>query len=189
MYDSLEFYLSCVSYAVKFWCRELQRWSCWQIFLMEVIQYCSASLFCSSASDLWLQSFNIFIMQDLSRWDMFVPDAALHLKSDNFFLPLHTTLAGVILRPGFIYGTRTVGSMKIPLGVIGSPMETVHFPLLSIMRRCVLVSNQLPLCLQKVLQLYNLAGPSTCEADYPDPACGTSLYSSSQRHRCCKGGC
>ncbi|PKI48200.1 hypothetical protein CRG98_031465 [Punica granatum] len=32
---------------------------------------------------------------------------------------------GVILRPGFIYGTRTVGSMKIPLGVIGSPMEMV----------------------------------------------------------------
>lgn len=32
---------------------------------------------------------------------------------------------GVILRPGFIYGTRQVGSMKIPLGVIGSPMEMV----------------------------------------------------------------
>ncbi|XP_065849815.1 uncharacterized protein At1g32220, chloroplastic [Euphorbia lathyris] len=30
---------------------------------------------------------------------------------------------GVILRPGFIYGTRTVGSMKLPLGVLGSPME------------------------------------------------------------------
>jgi hypothetical protein len=33
--------------------------------------------------------------------------------------------SGVILRPGFIYGTRSVGSMKIPLGVIGSPMEMV----------------------------------------------------------------
>jgi len=32
---------------------------------------------------------------------------------------------GVILRPGFIYGTLSVGSMKIPLGVIGSPMEMV----------------------------------------------------------------
>ncbi|KAH9760178.1 NAD(P)-bd dom domain-containing protein [Citrus sinensis] len=32
---------------------------------------------------------------------------------------------GVILRPGFIYGTRTVGGMKLPLGVIGSPMEMV----------------------------------------------------------------
>ncbi|KAL5850109.1 hypothetical protein ACOSQ4_008122 [Xanthoceras sorbifolium] len=32
---------------------------------------------------------------------------------------------GVILRPGFIYGTRTVGSMKLPLGVVGSPLEMV----------------------------------------------------------------
>ena len=34
-------------------------------------------------------------------------------------------LPGVILRPGFIYGTRGVGRMKIPLGVIGSPLEMV----------------------------------------------------------------
>ncbi|XP_022131798.1 uncharacterized protein At1g32220, chloroplastic [Momordica charantia] len=33
--------------------------------------------------------------------------------------------AGVILRPGFIYGSRNVGSMKLPLGVIGSPLEMV----------------------------------------------------------------
>ncbi|KAL5785880.1 hypothetical protein ACOSQ2_008272 [Xanthoceras sorbifolium] len=32
---------------------------------------------------------------------------------------------GVILRPGFIYGTRTVGSVKLPLGVVGSPLEMV----------------------------------------------------------------
>uniref|UniRef100_A0A0D6QXS1 NAD(P)-binding domain-containing protein n=1 Tax=Araucaria cunninghamii TaxID=56994 RepID=A0A0D6QXS1_ARACU len=32
---------------------------------------------------------------------------------------------GVILRPGFIYGTRQVGSFKIPLGIVGSPLETV----------------------------------------------------------------
>ncbi|XP_073277185.1 uncharacterized protein At1g32220, chloroplastic-like [Primulina huaijiensis] len=32
---------------------------------------------------------------------------------------------GVILRPGFIYGTRRVGRMKLPLGVIGSPLEMV----------------------------------------------------------------
>ncbi|KAL5708407.1 hypothetical protein ACHQM5_019204 [Ranunculus cassubicifolius] len=32
---------------------------------------------------------------------------------------------GVILRPGFIHGTRQVGSMKIPLGLIGAPMEMV----------------------------------------------------------------
>ncbi|CAH9107877.1 unnamed protein product [Cuscuta epithymum] len=35
------------------------------------------------------------------------------------------TYGGVILRPGFIYGTRRVGSMKLPLGVIGSPLEMV----------------------------------------------------------------
>ncbi|MBA0719604.1 hypothetical protein Golax_007266 [Gossypium laxum] len=35
------------------------------------------------------------------------------------------SIAGVILRPGFIHGTRTVGSMKLPLGVIGSPLEMV----------------------------------------------------------------
>ncbi|KAK8550598.1 hypothetical protein V6N13_119114 [Hibiscus sabdariffa] len=33
--------------------------------------------------------------------------------------------AGVILRPGFIHGTRSVGSIKLPLGVIGSPLEMV----------------------------------------------------------------
>ncbi|KAL4185581.1 hypothetical protein AMTRI_Chr10g231360 [Amborella trichopoda] len=32
---------------------------------------------------------------------------------------------GVILRPGFIYGTRQVGSVKLPLGVIGSPMAMI----------------------------------------------------------------
>ncbi|KAF5207157.1 NAD(P)-binding Rossmann-fold superfamily protein [Thalictrum thalictroides] len=32
---------------------------------------------------------------------------------------------GVILRPGFIHGTRQVGSVKVPLGIIGAPMEMV----------------------------------------------------------------
>ncbi|XP_043700626.1 uncharacterized protein At1g32220, chloroplastic [Telopea speciosissima] len=32
---------------------------------------------------------------------------------------------GVILKPGFIHGTRQVGSIKLPLGVIGSPLEMV----------------------------------------------------------------
>ncbi|MQM03287.1 hypothetical protein Taro_036060 [Colocasia esculenta] len=32
---------------------------------------------------------------------------------------------GVILRPGFIHGTRQVGSMKLPLSFIGSPLEMV----------------------------------------------------------------
>ncbi|XP_072964076.1 uncharacterized protein At1g32220, chloroplastic [Typha angustifolia] len=35
------------------------------------------------------------------------------------------TYGGVILRPGFIYGTRQVGSMKIPLSLIGSPLEMI----------------------------------------------------------------
>jgi uncharacterized protein YbjT (DUF2867 family) len=32
---------------------------------------------------------------------------------------------GVILRPGFIYGTRRVGGMKLPLEAVGSQMETL----------------------------------------------------------------
>lgn len=32
---------------------------------------------------------------------------------------------GVILRPGFIYGTIHLSGMKVPLGVIGSPLEMV----------------------------------------------------------------
>ncbi|KAF3640029.1 putative protein GLUTAMINE DUMPER 1-like [Capsicum annuum] len=32
---------------------------------------------------------------------------------------------GIILRPGFIYGTRRVGSMKLPLGVVGSPLAMI----------------------------------------------------------------
>ncbi|KAB1211082.1 hypothetical protein CJ030_MR6G018068 [Morella rubra] len=32
---------------------------------------------------------------------------------------------GVILRPGFIHGTRRIGSMKLPLSVIGAPLEMV----------------------------------------------------------------
>lgn len=33
----------------------------------------------------------------------------------------------MILRPGFIHGTRRVGSVKLPLSVIGSPLEMVRF--------------------------------------------------------------
>lgn len=32
---------------------------------------------------------------------------------------------GVILKPGFIHGTRRVAGVKIPLGVIGSPLEMI----------------------------------------------------------------
>ncbi|CAN6195629.1 unnamed protein product [Urochloa humidicola] len=35
------------------------------------------------------------------------------------------TYGGVILRPGFIHGTRQVGSVKIPLGLVGAPMQMV----------------------------------------------------------------
>ncbi|XP_031122697.1 uncharacterized protein At1g32220, chloroplastic [Ipomoea triloba] len=35
------------------------------------------------------------------------------------------TYGGVILRPGFIHGTRRVGSMKLPLGLVGSPLEMI----------------------------------------------------------------
>ncbi|KAJ0041973.1 hypothetical protein Pint_18863 [Pistacia integerrima] len=40
---------------------------------------------------------------------------------------------GVILRPGFIHGTRRVGQMKLPLSVIGAPLEMIpkHAKLLS----------------------------------------------------------
>lgn len=38
----------------------------------------------------------------------------------------------MILRPGFIHGTRQVGSMKIPLGAIGSPLEMVIIYVVSI---------------------------------------------------------
>ncbi|BBN68628.1 TBP-associated factor II 15 [Prunus dulcis] len=48
---------------------------------------------------------------------------------------------GVILRPGFIYGTRSVGSVKLPLGVIGSPLEMRYSQLFQHTRPL----NQLPL--------------------------------------------
>ncbi|KAL6594374.1 hypothetical protein ACP70R_048567 [Stipagrostis hirtigluma subsp. patula] len=35
------------------------------------------------------------------------------------------TYGGVILRPGLIHGTRRVGNLKIPLGLVGSPMQMV----------------------------------------------------------------
>lgn len=32
---------------------------------------------------------------------------------------------GVALRPGFIYGTRRVSGMPLPLGIVGAPLEAV----------------------------------------------------------------
>ncbi|KAG6500503.1 hypothetical protein ZIOFF_040349 [Zingiber officinale] len=40
-------------------------------------------------------------------------------------LLLKFAFGGVILRPGFVHGTRRVGSIKIPLWLIGSPLEMV----------------------------------------------------------------
>ncbi|KAL2346635.1 hypothetical protein Fmac_000635 [Flemingia macrophylla] len=45
------------------------------------------------------------------------------MKAAETELRVKFPYGGVILRPGFIYGTRSVGSLKIPLGVIGSPLE------------------------------------------------------------------
>ena len=41
------------------------------------------------------------------------------------YFPVMFQLSGVILRPGFIHGTRHVGNVKVPLGIIGSPLEMV----------------------------------------------------------------
>ncbi|KAK6255650.1 hypothetical protein SCA6_016955 [Theobroma cacao] len=38
---------------------------------------------------------------------------------------LELTFAGIILRPGFIHGTRQVGNMKFPLSAIGAPLQMV----------------------------------------------------------------
>lgn len=68
----------------------------------------------------------LFLVADQSKLNY------LYFLEDNSFSFLiyiirhFITLSGVILRPGFIHGTRRVGSMKIPLGVIGSPLEMVH---------------------------------------------------------------
>ncbi|KAL6961059.1 hypothetical protein U1Q18_038822 [Sarracenia purpurea var. burkii] len=46
-------------------------------------------------------------------------------KAAETELMIRFPYGGVILRPGFIHGTRQVGSMKLPLGIIGSPLEMV----------------------------------------------------------------
>ncbi|XP_057521652.1 uncharacterized protein At1g32220, chloroplastic isoform X1 [Amaranthus tricolor] len=57
------------------------------------------------------------LFQDRQRYPFLVPVLVPRFKPN--------VVPGVILRPGFIYGTRQVGSMKLPLGVIGTPLETV----------------------------------------------------------------
>ncbi|GMP28525.1 hypothetical protein CsSME_00004028 [Camellia sinensis var. sinensis] len=46
-------------------------------------------------------------------------------KAAETELMIRFPYGGVILRPGFIHGTRQVGSMKLPLGVVGAPLEMV----------------------------------------------------------------
>jgi hypothetical protein len=45
---------------------------------------------------------------------------------------------GVILRPGFIHGTRRVGSVKIPLGLVGSPLQMVNSLSLSLFKIAII---------------------------------------------------
>ncbi|EFJ16128.1 hypothetical protein SELMODRAFT_116985, partial [Selaginella moellendorffii] len=51
---------------------------------------------------------------------------------------------GVILRPGFIHGTRRVGSIQLPLGVIGTPLEMAFRNLKSMTRVPVLGNLVVP---------------------------------------------
>ncbi|KAA8547846.1 hypothetical protein F0562_004275 [Nyssa sinensis] len=46
-------------------------------------------------------------------------------KAAETELMIRFPYGGVILKPGFIHGTRQVGSVKLPLGVIGAPLEMV----------------------------------------------------------------
>lgn len=44
----------------------------------------------------------------------------------NYLFFLLCFLIGTVLRPGFIHGTRQVGSIKLPLSLIGAPLEMVN---------------------------------------------------------------
>lgn len=35
-------------------------------------------------------------------------------------------MTGVFLRPGFVHGTRRVGNVKLPLSIVGAPLEMVR---------------------------------------------------------------
>ncbi|KAK3019237.1 hypothetical protein RJ639_004681, partial [Escallonia herrerae] len=85
----------------------------------------------------WLELGSPFVVRSVRRsreWlfmSLKVPSGELIFESCELQRAAETelqtkfTYGGVILRPGFIYGTRRVGSMKLPLGVIGSPLEMV----------------------------------------------------------------
>lgn len=57
------------------------------------------------------------------QWNDFSWLEQLNAKREYFC----SFYVGVILRPGFIHGTRQVGSIKLPLSVIGAPLEMVNF--------------------------------------------------------------
>ena len=65
-----------------------------------------------------------------------------YLQLIDLNLALFFFVLGVILRPGFIYGTRRVGSMKLPLGVIGSPLEMVLAVWILFILQGILVTNK-----------------------------------------------
>lgn len=51
----------------------------------------------------------------------------LELKAhDSLLVTLENSFAGVILRPGYIYGTRPIGPLKIPFGRMWTPFEMVQ---------------------------------------------------------------
>ncbi|KAH9675929.1 NAD(P)-bd dom domain-containing protein [Citrus sinensis] len=58
---------------------------------------------------------------------VFVSAADFGLRATEKELMTELPHGGVILRPGFIHGTRQVGSIKLPLSVIGAPLEMVNF--------------------------------------------------------------
>lgn len=115
-----------------------------------------------------------WLLDKPGRLCMFILEAyRSHKILQNLF---HT---GVILRPGFIYGTRQVGSMKIPLGLIGSPLEMVHpiiFPFVMWME--TKTWNDMVMC---------SAGAPACQTTQSPPTCWSSLNTSSECYRSCEG--
>ncbi|KAF6169071.1 hypothetical protein GIB67_038568 [Kingdonia uniflora] len=75
-----------------------------------------------SAADFGLVN---YLLQGYYEGKIFIPVNCMMQRAAETELLMKFPYGGVILRPGFIHGTRQVGSMKLPLGVIGAPMEMV----------------------------------------------------------------
>ncbi len=66
------------------------------------------------------------------------PNLREYLDDQKLLCPSSLTRSfpetGVVLRPSFIYGTRQVGNMEIPLSLVGKPLEFIlrlpPFPIL-----------------------------------------------------------